>query len=174
MRVFSFVLMLLLVVACGEKERSPLETYPRTETAVDREAAAYSGNTEAQYDYAKRFCCTVDGYYDIVQASKWLCKAARKSHPMAQFEIASIYDGRPVMHNRSIRELATSRIYIPESLTLAYAWYSLAAQNGVKAAEARLRDLVLEVSVGQLERAKQLMHYVPSIPCEISHQPEML
>jgi TPR repeat protein len=94
-------------------------------------------------------------------ATKWICSAAKKELPGAQFKIAELYN----RFNFSLPGYAKSIKKLPSNDQIALAWFIVAEKNGhPEAKEGReiFRKMAFEDVVAAIDLAKKY----PEIPCE--------
>jgi len=112
-------------------------------------AAAMAGDTEAQYQVGKSYCCApknnVDAFYNNRKATEFLCKAARKHHPGAAFELGKIYTDDTIDGLRLLRRAATAaRGDDLENKVIAFYWFNQANLYGHADAMAEMNNLGLQ------------------------------
>ncbi len=115
---------------------------------------------EASYLAGKAACCGNDKLNDDdVRALNLYCKSAKYGHKASMVEIGQIY-----MHNpQSISGPGTP---IPYDRTLAYTYFSKAAENGYDYAASMKNDLGKKLSKEELTRATALEAEFPEIACQ--------
>ena len=111
--------------------------------------AALAGDTDAQYRVGKSYCCApkndVDAFYNNRKATEFLCKAARKHHAKAAFELGKIYSDDTIDGVRLIRRAVTAvRGDNLESRTVAYYWFDQANLYGHPDALDAMNDLGIQ------------------------------
>ena len=101
-------------------------TYSLAQSMEELQKNAESGDVAAQYDLGHYFKNNAQSLEDLRRAYFWMKQAAVQGMGKAQFFIAEMY---------------CSGSGVEQSYTSAYVWHSLAAENGVLAAEEKMEML---------------------------------
>lgn len=124
--------------------------------------AAQEGNVEAMYEYGHAYCCGAAPFHDNYIATKWLCRAARAGHDMAQAEIAFWWRKESGM----LAGLDANKAALLQDNAVAYAWYSAAAQGSSAKAQNAVDAMEQELTPYELDRARKYLAHYPDMPCE--------
>lgn len=115
-------------------------------------AAAEAGNAEAQYQVGNALCCSATSgqpFYDTEQAKEWLCRSAEQGHAPAMMRLGRIYNGELTDGVRAMRRAINASSGNAESLPLAWAWFSFAADAGATDGSSRASSLLQSMSAQQ-------------------------
>ncbi len=132
---------------------------PRDELLVQAQA----GDTVAQYELGKSFCCMGPGF-DTQTATEWFCRAANQENADAMYELGRVYLGdvsRSLAPGQKLRALAAK-----ESPAHAHYWLTRAAGQDHPDAEALLAKLDNDISNGDLAAARRFATEPSDVACE--------
>ncbi len=108
------------------------------------EVSAEQGDPQAQHKLGLEYCCGFGSGHDTTIALEWLCKSAAQGYGPAQYEVGRFYGLRMDTHDGESHR---------QDLILAYAWYSLAADNSTPLAAAERNALLKELSPQEVKTA---------------------
>ncbi len=189
---FSLYALLLAVAACQgggaknaarEKADQPMdwlsvqEEYQRMQQEAqaeyerqkeERELLAKDAN--AQFEKGKSLCCGDEDGKDTKQATQWLCMAARRDHPDAQYEMGNIYRSDKENIERNLIGVSPSILRaadLPKDDFMAYFWYSQAFKFEHPDGENQANMLLPRLSEGDLVKLRDFRKRYPAVPCEV-------
>lgn len=109
------------------------------------ETLANQGDVEAKYQLGLSYCCGFGPRTTQTTARHWLCEAALQGHAGAQFQLGQLF-GYRMTKNRPMS--------MPPYPDYAHFWYSLAAAQGMKLADAYRYAIERDMTSQQLKRSR--------------------
>jgi len=167
--ILAFILLGIGLAGCEHQEESiPLALAELHQRAV-------SGDAVAQLDLGLRYVTGRGIHADERAALNWIGKAAAQGNPAAQFELGSYYTLEPhrdfgraaaLLRKSALQGFAPAQtslamLYlagagVSEDRVEAYAWLLLALAQGERDAVGLEADLRVELSDGELAKAREL------------------
>lgn len=130
--------------------------------------AANKHDPEAQYRIGESYCCGSNHLFNNREALRWLCRAARQGHVLAQRKIGDIY--------RSDKGLDFLTEYIkekdhpnrlPQDDAVAFAWYSRAALQGDFEARRGAEAVLDLMERDDVMRSYEILENFPNMQCDL-------
>jgi TPR repeat protein len=136
-RHFAALVLVLVLAGCADRDEDLAPVIPPLPTETVQRAEA--GDAAAQFKLAGH--CLVAEPDDQKPMLRWLRESAQRGYPLAQTSLGVLYlngDG------------------VPLDQVEAYAWFTLAADQGESGALEAEAGLSIELSEEELTRAKEL------------------
>jgi TPR repeat protein len=115
---------------------------------------------EDSYEAAQHTCCGPDMINDDIRELQLYCTAALGGHKASMIEVGRIY-----LHDPKMTIKGTA---IPYDKTVAYAYFTKAAENGYDYAASMKGDLEKKLTKDEFERGNAMVQDFPNIPCAIT------
>ncbi len=142
---FAAFALVLALAGCADRDEALAPVIPPLPAETVRQAE--SGDAAAQFKLAEHYLVTEPD--DPARMLRWLRESAKRGYPLAQTSLGVLYlngDG------------------VPLDRVEAYAWFTLAADQGEASALEAEGALSIELSEEELTRAKELATRYATLP----------
>ncbi len=156
----GLIISSLLLAGCMDKVPGLIDRVDNDVHAhyYDHQSNKYE-DIENSYSAAQSYCCGPNKKNDDVKALELYCRAAMAGHRASMIEIGRLY---------SHEVTAGPQSPIPYDRSLAYAYFSKAAENGYQYADIMKDNLDQSLTADEKVRAQKYVAEFPNIPCAIS------